>query len=280
MLTPKDYLYFYRVLNWENKVSGTRPIGYTVLGFLMAGNPDFLRLLFLCLAELGALMCTYALNDYFDWKIQKERNFLSSKIQEKQLTEKHALFLAWIPATLCVFIVFVGSPLPMVLFLSGVLLVLFYSSPPLRLKEKGILGFLVPPIAIFIHFLRAYLIFNVIGSEIIFLSVLIFLFQGYLEILHVLGDSQVREEIVKIRLGNALKLLRYFPLASALFSVVFALWNPIFLVSTVFSFVRLRALAGFKIEHIRRIRINLLSPKLSLYEFGAYGILGWLGWFR
>lgn len=280
MLRPKEYLYFYRILNWENKISGIRPIGYTLLGFLVAGHFNFLPLLFLSLAELGALMFVYSLNDYFDWKIQKERNFLSSRIKEKKISEKQALFLSFLPAALLFFIVFVGKPLPIYLFLIGVLLLFFYSFPPLRFKDKRILGFLIPPLAIFIHFLRAYLVFEVINIDVILLAVLVLFFQGYLETLHVIGDSQIKEEIVKVKPEKALQLLKYFPLASVLLSIIFALFNSIFLISTIFSLVRLKALTKFKIKNIHQIRVNLFSPELSLYEFGIYGVLGLLGWFR
>lgn len=275
MLKLKEFLYFYRVLNWENKISGVRPVGYTFFGYLMAGKFEFLPIFLNTLAILGALTLCYALNDYFDWKIQKEKNFLASQIQKGRLSEKQALIYCFLPLLFFLLLFFINLRIAILFFLIGFFIIFFYSLPPIRFKQRIFWGFIMPPLGVVALFLQGYSLLGSLNLNIFLLAVLIFLFQLYLETFHAIEDSLVKEEIKKIiNPKRALNLLKRLPLTSLIISLGFVFLNPFFLISSFFSSIRFVALRKFKIKDIEKIRRNLFSFHWSLYEFGIYGILG------
>ena len=285
MLKTTELFYFYRIINWQNKISGMRSLGYSVLGYLMAGHLNLPFFFLNSLIIIGWLMLVFSLNDYFDWKVQKEKNFLSSKITKRELSEKQALFYIFLPLLLCLFLIIESliSWRPIFFFILFSLVVLFYTLPSIRLKRRKILGFLVSPITVSLIFLQSYFIFGRLNLDIIFLTVLIFLFHCYLEVLHALEDSLAPDEITRISSNQALKLLKAAPLISLFISLLFAFYNPIFFISSFFALIRIISLKKFRelvakekltIQNIQSVRRNFLSLQLSLYEFLIYGALG------
>ncbi len=272
----KEYLYLYRVVNWRDKISGVRPVAYIFLGYLMAGRGNF-NLFYIFLntaAVLGVLIFVYLVNDYYDWKLHGEKNYLSEK------TEKvygWYFILPMIPAALLNFFIPARA---LVLFWTGFALILLYSLPPLRLKERKVWGFLVPPAGVTLLFLQGYILLESPGINMLLFCAIIFLFQCYLEALHVLEDSFSRTEVRKIKeTPRAMALFKMLPLVSLAVSAGFIFFNRIFIVTAVFSLVRVAALKGFTMDHVRKVRRNFLLPHLSLYEFGVYGSLGFAGLF-
>ncbi|MCK4527773.1 hypothetical protein KAW18_10420 [candidate division WOR-3 bacterium] len=278
-MKPKEFLYFYRVINWEKKISGVRPIGYTFLGYMMAGVfkpvPIFLNTIVIS----AALIFWYSINDYFDWKIQKERNYLGTKIEEG-LSEKRILFYCFLPLLFLsplFFIINRNNISSLLLLLIILLFTTFYSSPPFRFKQNKIVGIIIPPIGASILFLQAYCLSRNPGINIILLAILICLFQLYLETLHIMNDFLYEEETKKIKdLKNVSRLLRNLPLISLVVSLGFAIINPLFLITSAFSIVRFITIRRVTLKNIQRVRANFFSPIWSLYEFGIYGILGTL----
>lgn len=276
----KSFLYFYRILGWKDKMSGVYPLGYAILGYFIAGQFSFLPLFLNTLAIFLGILFAFSINNYFDWKAQKEKNFLGKIIEEKEISQKKALFFCFLPLILGLLIISFSltknliSPLPFFLYLILCLLVLFYALPPIRLKEKKFIGFFAVPLGSFLIFLESYFIFGELNLGFVFFSVLLFLFVVYSEIFHNLEDSLVKEEVKKISQDKALKLLKILPWASLYTSFAFFLLKPIFLISSVFSLVRLLSLEKFEIKNIRQIRRNNFSFQLSFYEFFIYGILG------
>jgi hypothetical protein len=278
MLKSRELLYFYRILNWENKISGARPIGYTIFGYLMVGSFVFLPLFLNTLAIFGALIFCYGLNDYFDWKIQKEKNFLSEKIKNKELTEKKALVLYCLPLLFFIPFFLIAPTFSLIIFGTGFLLILFYSLAPLRFKKRKILGFILPPIAALLLFLEGYSILGNFNLNIFLLAVLIFIFHCYLEALHVLEDSTVKEETKKIKnTKSVVTLIKTLLIISFVVSLVFSFFNPLFLITSFFSLVRLSTIRKINIiKKIKALRRNIFSFQWSLYEFLIYALLGML----
>src|SRR3989338_2609039 len=103
----RNYFYLYRVLNWKQKISGLRPIGYSFFAYLMAGEFSFLTLFFNPLAAVGAFTFLYLVNDYYDWKIQHEKNFLSRRVQEGSLKERNVWIFFAVPLVLSFSIMYI-----------------------------------------------------------------------------------------------------------------------------------------------------------------------------
>jgi len=288
MLKPKEFLYFYRILNWKNKISGIRPIGYTLFAYLMTGllhpklfifNSIGKIFIFNLLAVFGALIFLYSVNDYFDWKLQKEENFLGLKIENKNLKEWQVLIFCFLP------LLFLGFLIPVqkqslnsiCLFIIFFIIAFFYSLPPVRLKTKKIIGIFIPSTGAALLFLQGYLIFRFITFKIIALSVILFFLQLYFEMLHILEDSFSKKEIKKMKTEDSLKIIKTLPIFTFFLSLAFAIFiSPVFLITSFFSIIRFLFLRNFTVDKVKKARRNLFSPRWSLYEFLIYSIFGTL----
>jgi len=284
MLKPKELLYFYRLRNWENKICGLRVICYAIFGYMMAGQFDFLLILVNTLAIFGVMMCYYPLADYFDYKVEKERNFLASKIEKSELSVKELPFYILLPLLLIFPLVFINrlfslNPVPIILLFLGFALLFIYSFPQTRLKERKITGIVVAPLGAALLFLQAYSLLGDLNLNILLLFILVLVYHYYLEMLHIIDDYFIKSKTGEVKIEKSLKLLEKIPLVSLIISLLFSFFNLIFLITVPFSLIRMRAVNKIKIENIHKMRSNIFSPLLSIYEFGIYGILGVLGLF-
>jgi 4-hydroxybenzoate polyprenyltransferase len=274
MLKLIDFLYFYRILRWKDKTTSTRIVLHSILGYLLAGkfvlSPIFLNTL---AVFAGAIFC-YSFHDYFDWKLNKNGNFLSAKMKEGKLTEKKALIYCLFPLMFFLISLIFLKNLQSVLLLLCFLLVILYFLPPFRFREGKILRFIVPPLAELIIFWEGYLIFGHLETAIILFSILMFIFLVFIEIMHNIEHTLSGEEKNKINQNTLLKLFKNHPIISLIISLFFSFYNRIFLITSFFSLVRLMALREFKIEDVKMVRKNLILPQWSLYEFLIYGIIG------
>ena len=229
------------------------------------------------LAVAGILAASYALNDYFDYVLKGEKNFTANLIESRQLSLRRIGLLCWLPLVLCL-----GMPfhriIPAGLIIVLLFLTIFYSLPPIRLKERSIWGFIIPPICAVIIFLQAYSLFNGFNLTISMLAIIIFLFHLFVEGIHQMADFFAEENEKIQEKEKIIKLLYLFPCLSLIISLAFAFYQPLFLITVLFSMVRLFTLRKINIEeNIFRIRKNIFSPLWSIYEFAIYGALGLTG---
>ena len=280
----KETLYFYRILNWDEKISGARPIGYTFLGYMMAGKFEILPIIYNLFVILGVLSFWYSINDYFDFKIQKEKNFLATKIKSGELSERKTILFCLLPLLLMVFLLFIikkDNYQSFYYLITIFVITTLYSVPPIRIKKRKFLSFLVPPLGASLLFLQGYTILCEPTLSIILLSIILFIFQLFLEALHIMEDFTKDKEIKKIQNpDNIIAFIRILPLISIFISIFFSFINLWFLTTTLFSFLRYIYVRKVTFENIHNIRTNLLSPIWSLYEFMVYGIFGVLNLFH
>jgi len=276
----KNVLYFYRILGWKEKMTGLGAIGYTFLGYALSGRFKFLSYFLNTFVVFLGTLFAFSVNNFYDWKVQGEKNFLGEKIESGKISENKALFFCFLPFLFGLFLSFLSFFLGLIptfsffLLVSLFLLTFFYAKPPLRLKERRFFGFLAVPLGSFLIFLESYFIFGRLTLNLIFFVVLFFLFETYLEILHVLDDSLSETEIKKLDQKKALRLLKILPTTSLFTSLCFSFSNPIFLNTFAFSSLRLFSLRNFKLGEVRKIRKNVFSFQTSFYEYFVYGILG------
>lgn len=280
------WLRFYRVRGWKNRVTWLKPTLYSFLAYSMIGLKTLVahntvRLILLnSIVVAGIAMFSYSLNDFFNAK--KEKSFIGEQIRKKNISSKQAYTLCFIPL-----VVVVGALISLANVRSAVLvavLVLFsfmYSSKSFGLKNKKY-GWFVLPLSATILFLESYFIFvGFLTTNILFLSVIIFLFACYMEVHHIIVDQNLGEMRV-LPSKMAKNLLFTFPRISILFSIIFSFYSPIFLATTVFSVVRLFSLRRIREKDLTRIRLSstrpFLSPTYSCYEFLVYGLFGLAGW--
>ncbi len=271
-LNPLDFLFFYRILNWKHKVSSIRPMGYTFFGYLMAAKFEIAPLAANTIAVLGALLFWFSINDFAALKTGEE-NFMAAQIKQNKLTRQKALLLCLLPLIFCSYVIFTGSRTAIFIFFFSLVFNLLYSTGPTALKNLRYFGIVAAIIAAPLLFLEAETVLGKFTLQMFFMAIIVALFHLYMELLHIIEDFQAGEEVGKIKSqASAVKILKITPLATLTVSLVFALFYPIFLITAFFSAVRILSLKGFKQEQIQKTRRDLLSPRLSLYEFALYAL--------
>jgi len=95
-------LLLYRVISYEKKISGFRLIVYVLLGYAVArvSSPWFIIINLLGIS--GALAVGDLLNDFYDWKLLGENNYVSGRINNHTKLIFYVLF----PSLLSVLSVF------------------------------------------------------------------------------------------------------------------------------------------------------------------------------
>lgn len=268
-----DVIYFYRIANWREKISCLRFLGYTFLGYLLAPGFRVGPAARNTLVMAAILTSSYALNDYYDSRINGESNYLTRLIRAGRLHRKTALLWCWLPLTLIIFLPIANAAV-IILTLSLIALTFLYSIPPVRLKPRRVWGFITPPACAVIMLLQAYALFAPISLSIAALALLVLFFHLYIETIHQISDS-VAEGAGKDRVEAYLSLLKLWPTLSLVISAVLSFFQPVFLISAGFAVVRLIALKRVDVsQQISKIRKNILTPIWSIYEFLAYGLIG------
>lgn len=259
-----DLLRFYRVRRWERKLPFTRFLGYPLLG--MAVGPEgaftsFPFLLFLLdgLAVVGILAFSYAFNDYLDFVLEGDSNYLGDCLRKGRLTHRQALLLLPLPLLL-----FLPSlllpPLTLLLLLLFLLLSLLYSLPPVRMNRRTGVKFFLSPFSALLLMLQALLLSGDLTPAEVGLLIVVFLFHYYVNSFHYLEES-----------GEWRSSLQFFPLLSLFLSLLLSFFvDPFFLLTTFFSLLRFRRWG----EDFHSLRSKLFGPPLFSEEFLGYALLG------
>lgn len=278
MVLTCDAIRFFRLVDWRHKISCLRFLGYTFFGYAVADARNVFAMACNTAAIAGILACSYALNDYYDFVINGEDSFLASLVRRCVISLRRAFFLCWLPLVLCVGMVRSGitSTALTILFL---FLVIAYSYPPLRLKDKRPWGFLTPPFCAAILFLQAFSLFFPIAMTALVFAALLFIFHLYVESIHQVADA-ASEGAGALEKRRWIILMYLFSAASIIAAIAASFLQPWFLVTAIFSLVRILTLSRTDVAGtIFVIRKGLWSPLWSLYEFAVYAVLGWCGVF-
>ncbi|MEM2866369.1 MAG: hypothetical protein QXM46_04070 [Candidatus Hadarchaeales archaeon] len=263
-----DFLRFYRVRGWGRKLPFIRFLGYPLLGMAVGpkeGFPSFPFLLYLVdgLAVSGILAFSYALNDYFDFVLEGDVNYVGECIRVGRLTPRQVLLLLLVP--LLFFLPSFLLPRPSFLLLSLFLcLSLLYSLPKLRMNRRVKMKFFLSPLSAFLLTLQALLLSGAPSAPSLGLLLLVFLFHYYVNSFHHLEEG-----------GGWEGFLRLFPLLSFLLSLPLSLFlNSFFLLSSFFSLLRLGWVGG---KDFFALRSRPFGPPLFSEEFVGYVLLGMMG---
>jgi 4-hydroxybenzoate polyprenyltransferase len=253
-------------------------LAYAVLGYSVAGYYDWLQIIFSLVVLSGIFMVLFALNDFYDFKLEKERNFISEIIRKGLLTPRAALIFAFLPLFLVAGLWGIESVWSVYLALAFALIGVLYSLPPLRLKRKA--GWVYSPVCAGLIFLHSFFISGNLNVSIIILLVLAVLLHLYTEVIHKLEESQAEKFVPEEKRAGYLKYLKLIPVLSVFVSLVGMYFNLVFAVAFLFSLVRAiqASRLGIKTDFYKLHR-NILSPAYAPYEFAVFILVGPLGVF-
>lgn len=261
-----DLLRLYRARRWGRKLPFTRFLGYPLLGMAVGPEgalPSFPFLLYLVdgLAVTGILAFSYTFNDYFDFMLEGDSNYMGECIRAGKLTPRSALLISLLP--LLLFIPSFLLPLPTLLLLFFFLLLsLLYSLPGVGINRRIRIKFLLSPFSAFLLMLQALLLSGNPTPSGWGLLAIVFLFHCYVNSFHHAEES-----------GGGKILFKLFPLLSFFLSFFLFFLSPFFLLTTFFSFLRFRGKEG----NFHVLRSRLFGPPLFSEELLGYSLLGLMG---
>ncbi|MEM3171481.1 MAG: hypothetical protein QXL58_03805 [Candidatus Hadarchaeales archaeon] len=272
---PLEVLRFYRILPWGEKGSWIKLLGYALLGYALSHRLDLL-ILFDLLVLAGIFMYGFSLNDYLDFLLEGDVNYVG----EVAKRGRKVSVLLLLPLSSLIFLFFL--PFLSSLLLSSFLLILtLHSLPPLRTKDRfSGLGYLLLPAGYTLTTIQAHLLLSPPPLHHLLFLLIVFLAACQDELLGLLlrkEEMRERRRVERMALSFSLPLL--------LLSLLFLPFSPFFLITTIFSLVKgegLRRIArrGFRLKEDPLWRkMKPMGLSLSMYHLGTYALLSLLGLF-
>ena len=278
MLVLKDIVYLYRLVHWEEKLAWTRGLAYVFLGYCVAAQFHFIPLLCNLLVISGICMCAYSLNDLYDYKKKNEKNFMGYALGRGMFSERHAHIYCFLPLVLLGGIFFIDSIVSQILLIVFSLITILYSLPKVNLKRWW--RWVYSPICAAVGFLEAYFVLGSFHMYIIFLTLFVFLFHLYTEMIHILEECQTGEIASSQIQHRALISLKAIPYIAIAASLLISIRNPIFLVAIPFALIRIYSLKNINTtSNFYAIHRRIFSALYAPYEYIVYAGCGLLGVF-
>lgn len=272
-----DLLRFYRILPWGEKGSWVKLLGYAILGYALSQHPSFPLVLLNLLVLMGIFMYGFSLNDYLDFLLEGDLNYVGEVMRGRGKGKVLPLIL--FPLSFLAFLSFFPS-LPSLLLLLFLLILTLHSLPPFRMRDRfSGFGYLLLPVGYTLTAAQAHLLLSPLPTRHLLLLLLVFLAACQDELL---GLLLRKEEVNRKRVGG---VALWLSLPLSLLPLLLLPFSPFFLSTTIFSLVKgegLRRIArrGFRLkEDPLWRRMKPMGLSLSTYHLGAYVLPGFLGFF-
>jgi len=253
-----NLLKFYKVDIW------IRNLGIPFIGILsleIFPNPLYVAIILLQLAFLQAF--SFAINDYFDSKIRKEKTYMSSLF--KIYSSYIVLFFCIVPLILLIitFFIFHGNLVFLLLYI--IIYDILYEVPPFRLKKSSFFSLISSPISlVLLLYLYAYLSFtSTFSIRAIAFLIIFFFYMAFHEMIHQIAHSK-REKVLPKVLGmkggiKIAQVLLSIPILVSIFAILLGpARNYIFVITLGFSILRIYKLCKIKLspEEFEKIKIS------------------------
>ena len=253
-----NFFKFYNVGAW------IRNLGIPLIGILSLGFVPNLIYVIIILLQLALLQAwSFSINNYFDARIRKEKNYIASLLEV--YSSKKILFLCVLPLIFLIFSFFVFRGNIIFLIIYIFLYDFLYEFPPFILKRSSFFSILASPICLtLLPYLYAYLSFtNMFSIKSITFLVILFFYMAFHEIIHQVAHSE-KEKVLPKSLGikGGIRVTKFILLVPVFISIaVIALdfeKNLIFMITIIFSIFRLRKLSKIqpKPEAFQKIKYS------------------------
>jgi len=267
---------FYRVNVWS-KIVGIPLIGILLTEF------NFQLISLVILSALLALAHSFSLNDFFDFKLAKERNYIS-KISERY-GEKIIESLILLPFIFALIIGFYISSISFLILFCYFSLSFLYSCPPFRLKRHYLLSILTCSICMggLLFLFGFFSLTTKLTFEAFVFFIIFFFYFMFVELVHQIDHmridkkSGIRSFPITFGVNKTLSLLKFTQLIPLLISIIALILNfrlhLIFTGSIFFCLLRI-----VKVETVCKKKLNIkqLRKPYGFYE-GLYYLLFLMG---
>jgi len=237
---------------------------------MKASSYDLLWKILGLIASLGIYMVSgFLVNDYFDMAVDK----IAGKAREIHHMPKGQvvgmILLIILLGHVVTFLTFlsIGQPLYALIYVIGYFLGIFYSAPPLRFKERGILGIMINaliekalPVLLVVFFLQHFYL------DALFLLVLVSVWEIELILIHQYADyeedlkAQVKTYVIEIGLEKTMRVLDRLQSLVALLFVVFCVVILIQVPYSVVFFIFV-IIGYFLLNRLRRSSLLAADPR-------------------
>jgi hypothetical protein len=250
---------------------------YVILGLILSGvwHP------FLFIADLIFVFCgilfASLLNDYYDFKLQGEKNSIGDLVIRDGFSEKRVFYMIFIPVVVSFSLFYpmlkYGANISSMYMLTiSFIFSLAYCAPPLRLKARRFIGIITPPVGIYLLFLQALFLIAAPGRIQWVIAIMVFIFSWYLDFIHLANDSIIETETHKISLKTAIKAIRITTAFGIVISLIILQFTLFGFIPLLFWIIRFIAIFNLKPENLSAIRKNILSRIYCIEEFAIYAI--------
>jgi 4-hydroxybenzoate polyprenyltransferase len=275
-----DLKKFYKVNTW------IKNLGIGIVGILSATlNPNLFYSL-LILLQLSLLqMHSFSMNDYFDFKVWKERNYIGELIRKKKIKENIAIFLTLLPLVFLSFILFfLKSPYS---FFPALYVFIFflYQSSFFRFKNHWISYLILTPTGLgIILYLYPHLFFsNSLTDKSIVFSIIFFSYVAFHEMIHMIAHMQkdkIRTLPHVIGRKRTLEFSLIFLIIPSIVAIIVLLFNPlanlIFIGTLFFSILRILKIKSLDINktNFEEIRNKFYGVHEGIYYITFLLLMG------
>jgi 4-hydroxybenzoate polyprenyltransferase len=252
----RSILYFYRIKDW------IKSLGFSLIGLtttkLIFMNP-FLLLLGIIQSYL-LFSFLFSFNDFGDYIVKKEKNFIGRLIKKSVLPKNTVLLLCFLPLVLSTVVLILNfSSYYFIFYLLFVILSIAYSMPKIRLRDVLIVDIICNVLFFSLIFLQSYFFVNtIINTKLFFflfwIASYIFSHELIHQISHFEKDKKSGRISTAIWLGknNTIHLLKFSFLLPIIFGV---------LIYFLFSNLKIFAVFMIFFSSVRFLNVNKFNGK-------------------
>jgi hypothetical protein len=253
-----NFFKFYR-LDFCIRNLGISVIAIASLGFMP--NPFYIVLTLLQLLLIQ--MNSFSMNNYFDYKIWKEGNYIG-RLLKSGFNEKLLVFLTFMPLLILCFTIPFSNGYMWILF-AYIILFILYHAPNFRLKNSWILSIIINSICsgLILYIYPYMFLSNGLNLTGIVFSTIFFFYMAFHEVIHQIAHLK-KDKIYSlpqsIGIKNTINVARIFLFIPMILALIPLIVDPIryffFSGTLIFCSIRLYKLSHVKprVQEFQKIR--------------------------
>ncbi len=248
-------------------------VGYMLAGNISITHTNAIVIAFVSYFSIGAF--GFIINDYFDRDYDKKKARNRNPISRNYIKKESAITLASAFGILGLTISYLLIQQVFILFLLPFFLLILYSTPPFRFKERPFLDVTIDSFPMPILFLIGYMLFGNISFHVFLLALELFLLGLTRGITQEIRDydtdrrSGFHTTVIKIGVRNSLRSLRaIFILFMAMYFVTIYMYFPIYFLTFMASLY-----PYIKLIYSDSLKPNIASEKLNNVNHKSHLIL-------